>query len=144
MRNLRCLHDITPILNPRVKTLLLRLLPWTATRQHDSACDVFRPNILEEVVEPHDPRGHRRICPQQPRPIALLSTCKRNEIVHQAAAKDPVARTRRSSETNTSPDLHELARLKANVVCRSGVVQQVQYSDTRKRLRDNVSEEIGR
>jgi hypothetical protein len=73
--------------------------------------------------------------------ILPLSNAQRDKVVHHTSAKDPIARSAQARETKTSSDLRPHRRVLADKVRNTGVVQEVQASDARESLGDDVRED---
>ena len=73
--------------------------------------------------------------------ILPLSNTQRDKVVHHASTKDPIARSAQAREAETGRDLRPHGRLLADKVRDAGVVQEVQASDAREGLCDNVRED---
>ena len=78
-----------------------------------------------EVLRRHNRCAARCICPQQSPPVSALTHCKRNQVIHEAAAEDPIAHCARPSEAESCQQFDHRVRFDVLGEGRASVVQKI-------------------
>lgn len=97
--------------------------------------------LPSEVLRRHNRCAARCICPQQSPPVSALTHCKRNQVIHEAAAEDPIAHCARASEAESCQHFDHRVRFDALEEGRASVVQKIEDTNAGKGLGYNVCED---